>query len=91
MRAIATERRCSVAQIALGWLLSKSAVTSFILGASKVQQLEDNLAAVDVSLTGDEVSALDRATPLVSVYPNWVIDGFGDSVLRSAMARPETQ
>jgi predicted aldo/keto reductase-like oxidoreductase len=44
-----------------------------------------------VSLTGDEVSALDRATPLVSVYPNWVIDGFGDSVLRSAMARPETQ
>jgi aryl-alcohol dehydrogenase-like predicted oxidoreductase len=91
MREIATQRGCSIAQIALGWLLSKRAVTSFILGASKVQQLEDNLAAVDVSLTGDEVSALDRATPLLSVYPNWVIDGFGDNVLKSAVARPETQ
>jgi aryl-alcohol dehydrogenase-like predicted oxidoreductase len=86
MRTLATRRNCSVAQMALGWLLSKSAVTSLILGASHVRQLEDNLAAVDVSLTSDEVSALDCATPLSSVYPKWVNDDFGDSVLKNAMA-----
>jgi aryl-alcohol dehydrogenase-like predicted oxidoreductase len=56
MRVMATRRNGTVAQIALAWLLSKRAVTSIILGASKLQQLEDNLAAADMKLTAEELA-----------------------------------
>lgn len=71
MRSIAKNHRASVAQVALAWLLAKDAVSSVILGASKLTQLEDNLGALDVKLTADEVDELDAATPLAPVYPNW--------------------
>jgi aryl-alcohol dehydrogenase-like predicted oxidoreductase len=86
IRTIAMRRGCSVAQIALAWLLSKSAVTSLVMGVSTIEQLKDNLGAVDVQLQNDEISALDHATPLLAVYPNWVIEGFGDAALKSVMA-----
>ncbi len=62
MRGIADAHEASVAQIALAWLLSKPAVSSVLIGASKASQLEDNLAAVDVSLSADELATLDTAT-----------------------------
>jgi aryl-alcohol dehydrogenase-like predicted oxidoreductase len=54
--------------------LAKSSVTSVILGASKLTQLEDNLGAVAVKLSEVEVAELDAATPLPEVYPNWFND-----------------
>ena len=44
-------------QVALAWLLAKQPVTSVILGAAKLSQLEDNLGAVNVKLTAEEVAA----------------------------------
>jgi aryl-alcohol dehydrogenase-like predicted oxidoreductase len=85
MRSIAGQRDCSVAHIALSWLLSKTAVTSIILGASHLHQLEDNLSAIDVELTSDETAALDKATALAPVYPNWFIDATHDGAVRSAI------
>jgi aryl-alcohol dehydrogenase-like predicted oxidoreductase len=74
MRKMAAARKASVAQVALAWLLAKSSVTSVILGASKLTQLEDNLGAVAVKLSEVEVAELDAATPLPEVYPNWFND-----------------
>jgi aryl-alcohol dehydrogenase-like predicted oxidoreductase len=74
MRGIAKQHRASVAQIALAWLMAKRAVTSVILGASKLHQLEDNLGAADVNLSGEEVAELDAATTPAAVYPNWFTD-----------------
>ncbi|MDR7009870.1 aldo/keto reductase [Paraburkholderia strydomiana] len=74
MRAIADARGISVARIALAWLLSKPYVTSVIIGAERVEQLEDNLGAVNVALSAEELACLDAVGALPSYYPGWMID-----------------
>jgi aryl-alcohol dehydrogenase-like predicted oxidoreductase len=84
MRPIAKRCGGSVAQVALAWLLSKKAVTSILLGATKLRQLEDNLAAIRLELTPEELVALDEATPLPKVYPTWFIEQLIDGELQKA-------
>jgi aryl-alcohol dehydrogenase-like predicted oxidoreductase len=56
--------------VALAWLVDRPAVTSVILGARTLEQLDDNLAAAGVHLTAEEIRLLDEASaPLVSDYP----------------------
>lgn len=62
MRGIAEGHGASVAQVALAWLLIKPQVSSVLLGASRMSQLDDNLAAVDLVLTDEELARLDNAT-----------------------------
>ncbi len=70
VRAIADKRGVSMAQVALAWLVDRPAVTSVILGARTLEQLEDNLAAADVHLEADEAAALDAASdPAPADYP----------------------
>ena len=73
LREMGASRGASVAQLAIAWLLAKRAVSSVIVSATRLDQLEDNLQAIDVTLTNSEVAALDAATPLAPVYPNWAI------------------
>ena len=74
MRDIAASRGCSVPQVALAWLLAKPVVTSVLVGATKAHQLEDNLCAVDVSLSDEELATLDAAHELPTEYPGWMIE-----------------
>jgi aryl-alcohol dehydrogenase-like predicted oxidoreductase len=60
--AVATARKVSVAAVALTWLAARPAVTSITLGARTATQLKDNLQAVDLTLTADEIASLDRAS-----------------------------
>ncbi|HEY8173768.1 MAG TPA: aldo/keto reductase, partial [Dehalococcoidia bacterium] len=60
--AVATAHETSVAAVALAWQLMKPAVTAPIIGANSPQQLADLLPAADLSLTMDEVAALDAAS-----------------------------
>jgi aryl-alcohol dehydrogenase-like predicted oxidoreductase len=60
------ERQASAAQVALAWLLAKPETSSIIVGARTVAQLDDNLKALDVKLTADDVAALDKAS-----QPDW--------------------
>jgi aryl-alcohol dehydrogenase-like predicted oxidoreductase len=70
VRAIAKQRGDSMAQVALSWLAARPAVTSVILGARTLAQLDDNLAATDVRLTAEETSRLDEASdPGAADYP----------------------
>src|ERR1700681_4306914 len=78
MRTIAAAHEASVAQVAIAWLLSRSDVTSVLIGATKPQQLQDNLASADLVLTEADIAQLDAATPLAPVYPNWFIDRLAD-------------
>jgi aryl-alcohol dehydrogenase-like predicted oxidoreductase len=68
MREIAQAREISVAQVALSWLLRKSAVTSVIIGATKPHQLVDNLGAADVTLADEDMVRLDTATAITPIY-----------------------
>jgi L-glyceraldehyde 3-phosphate reductase len=57
---IAAGRGQSLAQLALAWVLRRSEVTSALVGASSVKQLETNIAAIDnLAFTADEVTAID--------------------------------
>ena len=55
---VATARGAPLAAVALAWLLQKPGVTAPIIGASQPLHFDDALAALDITLTGDEVAAL---------------------------------
>ena len=57
--ALAAARGLPRAQIALAWVLHKSEVTAPIVGATKLEQLDDAVAALSVTLSGDEIKALE--------------------------------
>jgi aryl-alcohol dehydrogenase-like predicted oxidoreductase len=70
LRSIAEARGVPTGVIALAWLVDRPAVTSVILGARTLEQLEDNLRAAELHLTPEEARTLDEASaPLVSDYP----------------------
>jgi hypothetical protein len=48
-------------------------VTSVIIGAKRLDQLQDNLAAIKLSLTQDELRRLDEVSALPPEYPGWVL------------------
>lgn len=73
IRPIADIHEVSVAVIALAWLLHRSVVTSVIIGAKNMDQLEDNLKAVDVHLSPDELASLDEVSALPAEYPQWML------------------
>jgi len=58
--AIAAQKGISRAQVALAWMLHKPIVTAPIVGASKPHHLEDALAALSVTLTREEIAALEE-------------------------------
>ena len=70
-------RGVPVAHVAYAWLLAKPAVSSVIIGASRPEQLADNLAAADLLLTGQEVAELDAQAPRPPLYPDpqWLTSG----------------
>ena len=70
---IAKAHECSAARVSLAWLLAKPVVTSVILGAKHSDQLHDNLTAVDLALTQDELKRLDEVSALPPEYPGWML------------------
>jgi len=88
LRALAETRGASVAQIALAWVLAKPIVSSVIVGASKLSQLDDNLGAADVILSAEEVAELDTMTAPSPAYPNWVAAARDAMITDALAARP---
>jgi aryl-alcohol dehydrogenase-like predicted oxidoreductase len=78
MRPIAQAHSVSVAQVALAWLLHQPQVTSVIVGARRPEQLADNLAATNVTLSADELAALDEVSRLPAEYPGWMFERQGE-------------
>jgi aryl-alcohol dehydrogenase-like predicted oxidoreductase len=72
MRKIADARGASVAQVALAWVLANEAVTTVIIGARNLRQLDDNIGAVDVELTDEDLAALDEVSAIPPGYPGWM-------------------
>ena len=77
IQAISEQKGVTVAQIALAWLLHQPVVTSIIVGAKKQEQLLDNLKAIEINLTVDELSALNEVSKLNPEYPVWMIERQG--------------
>jgi aryl-alcohol dehydrogenase-like predicted oxidoreductase len=86
MREIANTHDASVAQVALAWLLAKPAVTSIIIGASKMNQLGDNLGAMRTRLSDADMAKLDGLTAPPVQYPNWFSERTVDAVHKEALS-----
>jgi aryl-alcohol dehydrogenase-like predicted oxidoreductase len=72
MRQVGEAHGVSVARVALAWILHKPSVMSIIIGAKTLEQLDDNLAAVDLTLTPEEMARLDEVSEIPSEYPGWM-------------------
>ncbi|MEJ2031890.1 MAG: aldo/keto reductase [Deltaproteobacteria bacterium] len=77
MRPMAEQRGVSIARIALAWLLAQQTVSSVIVGARTMEQLQDNLGAGEVVLSAAELEKLDQVSRLPEEYPGWMLDRQG--------------
>jgi aryl-alcohol dehydrogenase-like predicted oxidoreductase len=73
LKEVAGRHGISPARVALSWVLGRPAVSSVIIAARKVEQLEDNIAAVDLRLSDDEVQLLDTVSDPGVPYPKWMV------------------
>ena len=70
LETVARARGATMAQVALAWVAAQPGVTSVILGARTTEQLEDNLGAVDLVLSAEEMETLSAVSkPVIGDYP----------------------
>ena len=74
LKPMAESKGASVAQLALAWLLQQPVVTSVIIGANKMEQLDDNLKAIDITFTAEELKKIDEVSQLPPEYPGWMLE-----------------
>jgi len=73
LKQVAARYNVSPARAALSWVLGRPAVSSVIVAARKAAQLEDNIAAVDLALSDEDVRLLDAASDPGVPYPKWMV------------------
>lgn len=71
---MAEQKQVSISQLALAWLLHQPVVSSVIIGATKLHQLQDNLKSVAVVFNAEEISLLNEASKLPVEYPGNVLE-----------------
>jgi len=74
MMEIAGHHKVSVAKVALNWAIKQPGISSTIIGAKNLQQLNDNIEAVNLELTFDELKQLDEVSTLSPEYPGWMVN-----------------
>jgi aryl-alcohol dehydrogenase-like predicted oxidoreductase len=62
MDILAKEKKATISQVALSWLLANPVITSLIVGANSVEQLKENLGALDIQLAPDECNKLEKTS-----------------------------
>jgi aryl-alcohol dehydrogenase-like predicted oxidoreductase len=77
MREVGEAHGVSVARVALAYILQKTFTMSIIIGAKTLEQLDDNLAAAELTLTDDDMKRLDEVSELPSEYPGWMFSRQG--------------
>lgn len=80
LRAVAADAERPLAQIALAWARAQTGVTSLIIGATKLEQLQDNIASLEIELSPAQLAKLDEASALEPAFPYSI---FSDEIKRS--------
>ena len=73
LKEVAARHGASPARVALSWVLGRPAVSSVIVAARRADQLEDNIAAVNLRLSDEEVRLLEEASDPGVPYPKWMV------------------
>ncbi|HTU72103.1 MAG TPA: aldo/keto reductase [Trebonia sp.] len=84
LRTVAARHQASAARVAIAWLLAQRAVTSVIVGARKLEQLTDNIAASGLSLSEQDLAQLDQVSRPPAAYPNWIQEAFAPARIPAA-------
>ena len=71
---IAKQHHATIAEIALAWVRLQKGITSTIIGAKTVEQLNDNIKSVNVELSNDELKQIDEVSALQKEYPGWMVE-----------------
>jgi len=74
MEVIARQHNISVATVALNWVVKQPGITSTIIGAKTLEQLQDNIKAVTLELSPEEMVQLNEVSALASEYPGWMVN-----------------
>jgi aryl-alcohol dehydrogenase-like predicted oxidoreductase len=82
VEAIANEKGCTISQIALAWCAQQPGVTSPIIGPRTMEQLEDNLGALEVQITEEDRKRLDAVIPPGTDVVSYYNADFGPSKFR---------
>lgn len=93
LHAMAARKHCTVAQLALRWVMDRQGVASTIIGARTVQQLDDNMGAMAVTLTAAETADLDALTtpnlPFPAEFLTFIRDGLQNgTTINGVPSRP---
>ena len=93
LERIGNELGTTVPRVALAWVQSRPGVASTIIGARTIEQLDDNLGALEVKLTADHVAALDKATTPVLSFPADMLHAvptfaFGGTTINGQASQP---
>jgi aryl-alcohol dehydrogenase-like predicted oxidoreductase len=76
---IAAQKRCTASQVSIAWTLRHPAVSSVVMGLRSQSQLDDQLGALDVQLTSEDLARLDEVNPPGrAVVPYYLDDDFAD-------------
>ena len=73
MAVVGKAHNASVAEIALAWVRHQPAVTSTIIGAKTIQQLNDNVHSTEIKLNEEDLKKLDDISKLPAEYPGWMV------------------
>jgi aryl-alcohol dehydrogenase-like predicted oxidoreductase len=74
LRSVADKHGRRPAQVAIAWLLKQSVVSTVLIGARRVEQLKENVAATEIVLDDTDMSALHAVSRLPVEYPGWLLD-----------------
>ncbi|MEO3406052.1 aldo/keto reductase [Mucilaginibacter sp. CAU 1740] len=74
---IGAQHNVSAAQVALAWVRLQKGVTSTIIGAKTIDQLNDNLKSIELELSADELKRIDEVSALTKEYPQWMVERQG--------------
>ncbi len=74
LEIVAKAHETNVASVALAWVLAQPAVSSIIIGARRLSQLDDNVRAVDVNLSAEELDRLDALTKPNFGFPHNMLE-----------------
>jgi aryl-alcohol dehydrogenase-like predicted oxidoreductase len=85
LKQIGQQDQASPAQVAIAWMLTKPFISSIIIGASKIEQLDDNLGAAELKLSVQEVEKLDGLTAPQPIYPGWMQVMGWDAKVKAAL------
>ena len=69
MQELAAAQQVSIAEIALAWVRHQKGVTSTIIGAKTIDQLQSNIKSTKINLSKEDLEKIDAVSPKPKLYP----------------------